>query len=86
MHALVELLPKLSQLGSHTHADRRSSHGKSPHPVLPIDMFEAQEVERLGFLAANRHHTTKMRLNWRRRSGRHGKGAYKRSVIHHNNV
>jgi hypothetical protein len=49
MHALVELSLQLLQLGSHTLADRRSSHGKSPHPVLPTDMFEAQEVERLGF-------------------------------------
>ena len=46
---LWSLLLKLLQLGSHALADRRSSHGKSPHPVLPTDMFEAQEVERLGF-------------------------------------
>ena len=45
MHALVELSLQLLQLGSHTLADRRSSHGKSPHPVLPTDMFEAQEIE-----------------------------------------
>jgi hypothetical protein len=49
MHAPVELLLDLSQLGSHALADRRASHGESPDPVLPTDMFEAQEIERLGF-------------------------------------
>jgi len=49
VHALAELLLEFLQLGSHTLAYRGSSHGKSPNPVLPTDMFEAQEVERLGF-------------------------------------
>jgi hypothetical protein len=49
VHAPAELLLEFSKLGSHTLADRLASHGESPKPVLPTDMFEAQEIERLGF-------------------------------------
>ena len=49
MHAPAELLLEFSKLGSRALADRRASHGESPQPVLPTDMFEAQEIERLGF-------------------------------------
>src|SRR6266513_5456849 len=34
VHARVELLLDLSQLGPHALADRLASHGKSPDPVL----------------------------------------------------
>src|SRR5215469_7996432 len=49
MHAPAELLLEFSQLSSHALADRLASHGKSPQPVLPTNMLEAQEIERLGF-------------------------------------
>src|SRR6266702_2704969 len=50
VHARVELLLDLSQLGPHALADRLASHGKSPDPVLCTDMCKAQEIERLGFV------------------------------------
>jgi hypothetical protein len=50
VHAPVELLLDLSQLRSHALADRCASHCESPDPVLPTDMLEAQEIERLGFV------------------------------------
>src|SRR5437660_8914856 len=50
VHARVELLLDLSQLGPHALADRLASHGKSPDPVLCADMCKAQEIERLGFV------------------------------------
>ena len=49
MHASAELLLKSSYLGSHAPADRLASHGESPESVLPTNMLEAQEIERLGF-------------------------------------
>jgi hypothetical protein len=49
MHAPAELLLEVSKLSSHALADRRTPHGESPEPVLPTNMFEAQEIERLGF-------------------------------------
>src|SRR5438552_887820 len=49
MHVHAKLLLEFSKLGSHALADRRASHGESPQPVLPTDMLEAQEIERLRF-------------------------------------
>jgi hypothetical protein len=48
MHA-AKLLLQVSKLASHALADRCTSHGESPQPVLPADVREAQKVERLGF-------------------------------------
>ena len=53
VHAHAKLLLDLSQFRPHALADRRSSHGESPDPVLPTDMFEAQEIERLGFVLSS---------------------------------
>ena len=53
VHAPAKLLLDLSQFRPHALADRRSSHGESPDPVLPTDMFEAQEIERLGFVLSS---------------------------------
>src|SRR5207244_12904171 len=50
VHARVELLLDLSQLGPHALADRLASHGKSPDPVLCADMCKAHEIERVGFV------------------------------------
>jgi len=49
MHALTKLLFGLSQFSPHALADRHAAHGESPQPVLPTNMLEAQEIERLGF-------------------------------------
>ena len=49
VHAPAELLLEFSQLSSHALADRLAAHGESPQPVLPTNMLEAQEIERLGF-------------------------------------
>jgi hypothetical protein len=49
MHALAELLLEVPKLGPHALADRLTPHGESAQPVLPTDMLEAQEIERLGF-------------------------------------
>src|ERR1035437_7573974 len=46
MQALVELLLKLLQLGSHTLADRRSSHGPAAFGSRSLQL----RVLRLGFL------------------------------------
>ena len=47
VHALAELLLNLSQLAPHALADRLAPHREVPFAVLPADVREAQEVERL---------------------------------------
>jgi hypothetical protein len=49
MHAPAKLLLEVSQLSSHALADRCAPHGESAEPVLPTNMLEAQEIERLRF-------------------------------------
>jgi hypothetical protein len=49
VHALTKLLFDFLQLLPHTLADRHASHRVKPFPVLPADMREAKEIERLRF-------------------------------------
>ena len=48
VHTLTELLLNLPQLRPHAFADRLAPHREPPYPILPADMRESQEVERLG--------------------------------------
>jgi hypothetical protein len=48
VHTLTELLLNLPQLRPHAFANRLAPHRKHPQPVLPADVREAKEVERLG--------------------------------------
>ena len=48
VHAPSELLLNFLQLRPQAPADRLAPHRESPLPVLPADVREAQEVERLG--------------------------------------
>ena len=47
VHALAELLLDLSQLAPHALANRPAPHREVPFAVLPADVREAQEIERL---------------------------------------
>ena len=49
MHSLTELLLNLPQLRPHAFADRLAPHREPPYPVLPADVREAEEIERVGF-------------------------------------
>src|ERR1035437_1533946 len=49
VHAVAKLLLEFQQLGSHSLADGLALQSKAPIPVLPADMREAQEIERLRF-------------------------------------
>ena len=49
VHTLTELLLNLPQLRSHAFADRLAPHRKPPYPILPADVREAEEIERVGF-------------------------------------
>ncbi len=49
MHPLTELLLNLLQLRPHAFANRLAPHRKPPYPILPADVREAEEIERVGF-------------------------------------
>jgi hypothetical protein len=49
MHTLAKLLLDFLQLLPHAFADRRAPHRENSFPVLPADVREAKEIERLRF-------------------------------------
>jgi hypothetical protein len=49
VHTLTELLLNLPQLCPHAFADRLAPHREPPYPILPADVREAEEIERVGF-------------------------------------